>query len=83
MLNEERLTQNELTSRERIIHGMKKNKKNLLNKFGKDAERVMYGRATNIAKKKSLEEKQLLSQHDERILQIIKSVLSKYPNNIK
>ena len=32
---------------------MKKNKRALVKKYGKDAEAVMYGRATNIAKNKT------------------------------
>ena len=53
MLNERKLTKTELDKREDIIMSMKKNKRNLVKKYGKDAEAVMYGRATNQAKNKT------------------------------
>jgi len=51
MINESTLTKAELAKREDIIKSMKGNKRKLVQKYGKDAEKVMYGRATNIAKK--------------------------------
>ena len=50
MINESTLTKAELAKREDIIKSMKGNKRKLVQKYGKD-EKVMYGRATNIAKK--------------------------------
>ena len=42
----------QLTSRQwDVIMKMKKNKRSLVKQYGKDAEKVMYGRATNMAKK--------------------------------
>jgi len=52
-MNERKLTKSELAKREDIIMKMKDNKRSLVQKYGKDAEAVMYGRATNLAKKKS------------------------------
>ena len=53
MINERKLTPAELKKREDIIMNMKSNKRDLVKKYGKDAEAVMYGRATNMAKKKT------------------------------
>jgi hypothetical protein len=50
-MNERKLTKSELAKREDIIMKMKDNKRALVQKYGKDAEAVMYGRATNLAKK--------------------------------
>ena len=51
LINERRLSKNELSKREEILKSMKKNKRKLVKKYGAEAEKVMYGRATNIAKK--------------------------------
>jgi hypothetical protein len=52
MLNERKLTENELTQRQTALKGLLKNKHSLVKKYGKDAEKVMYGIATKQAKKK-------------------------------
>jgi len=46
-----KLSAAELVKREDVIQKMKKNKRSLVKRYGPDAEKVMYGRATNIAKK--------------------------------
>ena len=46
-----KLSSAELAKREDVIQKMKKNKRSLVKRYGPDAEKVMYGRATNITKK--------------------------------
>lgn len=52
MLNERKLTENELEQRQVTLKGLLKDKRTLVKKYGKDAEKVMYGIATKQAKKK-------------------------------
>jgi len=52
MLNERKLTKNELGQRDIALKGLVKNKRSLVKKYGKDAEKVMYGIATKQAKNK-------------------------------
>ena len=52
MLNERKLTERELDKRIEAIQGLLSNKRTLVKKYGKDAEKVMYGIATKQAKNK-------------------------------
>ena len=69
MINERKLSKSELEKREDIIMKMKGNKRDLVKKYGKDAEAVMYGRATNMAKKKTE------NMRDPKITELIKDAL--------
>ena len=68
-MNERKLTKSELAKREDIIMKMKDNKRALVQKYGKDAEAVMYGRATNLAKK------QAEAMDQDRIKEMVKTAL--------
>ncbi|MDB4378144.1 hypothetical protein N9Z41_00090 [bacterium] len=52
MLNERKLTENEIEQRKIALKGLLKNKRALVKKYGAGAEKVMYGIATKQAKKK-------------------------------
>ena len=71
-MNERKLTKAELDKREDIIKDMKGNKRSLVKRYGKDAEKVMYGRATNMAKKKTDEN----MDQKAKIREMIKAALS-------
>ena len=75
MLNERKLTERELESREVVLQGLLKNKRNLVKKYGKDAEKVMYGIATKQAKTK------VESMNKERIKELIKKALTLEDND--
>jgi hypothetical protein len=68
-MNERKLTKSELAKREDIIMKMKDNKRALVQKYGKDAEAVMYGRATNLAKK------QAEAMDQDKIKELVKDAL--------
>jgi len=70
MLNERKLTENELEQRQIALKGLMKNKRSLVQKYGKDAEQVMYGIAIKQSKSK------VENMNKEKIKEMIKSSLS-------
>lgn len=75
----ESLSKKVIDAREEILKNMKSNKRELVKRYGADAEKVMYGRATNLAKK------QINKMNTEKLRELIKSKLleapKKDPNN--
>ena len=69
MLNERKLTERELDQRKNTLKGLLSNKRALVQKYGKDAEKVMYGIATKQAKNK------VESMDKEKIREYIKQAL--------
>ena len=66
MLSERELTKPETKEKERIVKGMKKNKSDFKDRYGKDAEAVMYATATKNAKKNESIKDQLLKMLEEK-----------------
>ena len=75
MLFERKLTERELDHREVVLQNLLRNKRNLVKKYGKDAEKVMYGIATKKAKKK-IEQMNL-----DTIKELVKSTLEVSPTS--
>jgi len=68
-ITEKKLSKAELEAREKVMKDLKKNKSALVKRYGKDAEAVMYGRATNIAKKMAE------SENKNRIKELVRKAL--------
>lgn len=66
MLSERELTKPETKEKERIVKGMKKNKSDFKDRYGKDAEAVMYATATKNAKKNESIKDMLLKMLEEK-----------------
>jgi hypothetical protein len=70
-LVEQKLSKTTLATREKIMKDLMKNKSSLVKRYGKDAEKVMYGRSTNIAKKI------MNTQNKQKIKELVKKSLMK------
>lgn len=87
-ITEANLTKAQLDKREDYLKQLKKNKKELVKRYGKDAESVMYGRATNLAKKavsemnkqklKELVRKSLMNENKEFTEEEIQQVMDAF-----
>lgn len=77
-LNERKLFDFEQKLKDKILNQLKNQKREFVLRYGKDAEKVMYGRAINKAKKKT---KDVLKTID--LQETIKKVLSNDPTRIK
>jgi hypothetical protein len=87
-ITEANLTKAQLDKREDYLKNLKKNKKELVKRYGKDAESVMYGRATNLAKKavsemnkeklKELVRKSLMNENKEFTEEEIQDVMDTF-----
>ncbi len=65
-IQERELSKGEEKEKERIVKGMKKNKSDFKDRYGKDAEAVMYATATKNAKKNESIKDQLLKMLEEK-----------------
>ena len=72
-INEKKLSKAELNRREEIIKDLKGNKREFVKRYGKDAEKVMYARATNIAKKQA---EAMNPESENKIKEAIKKALT-------
>jgi len=71
MLNERKLTEREITKRDEALKGLLSNKRKLVKKYGRGAEKVMYGIATKQSKNK------VENMNKEKIRELIQSALIK------
>ena len=74
LITEETLTQTQLDKRQDYLKDLMKQKSSLIKRYGKDAEAVMYGRATNLVLKQS-------EQDNKKYLkELVKKILNEFGN---
>jgi hypothetical protein len=66
------LNSKEIIKQKQIFHGMLKNKRGMVDKYGANAEKVAYGKSVKIAQK----ENKMNHKHDSRLKEIVKKSLS-------
>lgn len=75
LITEETLTQSQLEKRQDYLKDLMKQKSNLVKRYKGEAEKVAYGRATNMAKKAVSE------MNKQKLKELVKSSLMKEDNN--
>ena len=75
MKTPEGLTQEQKTKMAQVLFQMKKNKKKLIKKYGKDAEAIMYRRARKVAKQFTPEDKPM-TMDETRLRELVQKALS-------
>tara|TARA_Y100000287_G_C14197571_1_gene343557 strand:- start:388 stop:1263 length:876 start_codon:yes stop_codon:yes gene_type:complete len=78
LVRERELTKGEEKKKEKIVKGMKKNKDDFKERYGKDAEAVMYATATKMAKNESKDSEEVKAFNAKTQSDIIK-LKAKYP----
>jgi len=78
MLNERKLTGREVMKRETSLRGLKKNKSKLVKKYGRDAEKIMYGIAMRNVKNSRIKLEIKTNITKSEIKELIKPLIKGY-----
>ena len=80
MLSERKLTGGEKRSKEAHVKKLKKHKSDFVDRYGKDAESIMYAVATKRAKGESVEEDSDIKGFDPKTMNALNDLKAKYPH---